>query len=972
MVYKEHYIELYVNGKKVDLEAQKSLNLRFNDVLFDPTKISSTQASYSFEFELPSTPNNDRIFNYANNLSKLDKFHSRWNAELYADGSKIFSGSLTLNSYKDKTYKANLVSVKNYSLDDIFGEMTMNEIKNWKIDFNGVETINQINSGDTSDVAFPLISYGVFQKSPKNKDDSIKEFTSKFDIDEYNRWYVESFPPSHSLLGTLKHAFESKGYVVGGDIFQNKHLRNMYMSVNLSDDQSPEYNVGNPRFGGVDLSATITTNGSSYIQELQFPYFKVLDKENGDWLYNFSDINIYDVLEKGTVTLNTQHPSYMYQPDENIIVIPADGFYKIELSAYTKLNTSGTIQATQYTLDPLDNSLSEENLDLPVGLREITPVEIQLVRNYDDNIELIKGKYNKKYFIGNPNIPTYTINGRTYDNGWLWETCFPHEDLYGAEIPTKQNDLTVVKRGGLRGAVASNTTTTTETGDGTTPRGGKRSRTRAGTIDITNNGGRYYQKTTFGYVYNDNEVMCYDQAVSPAFICGLSSMSIDGVRSVMRDGYSWSKNTADKNESFYNEIGYSLLKQNENGDLVTEQSDYNQNSYINAPVGYIRVSNTEMLGSLPCIVRLNKNDVLQLKEVHRGYMRDESIVTYGTTTTVNLKISAFSPRSYYDIKSSKSNRYEAQTEFDVQLNLANFLNSEKKVSEWVQNVVDAFNLEVIQNGNNVTINTKKKVGSNLLTAVNVDDRVNSNEAEAIAIDYPRSMSVMYKIDTDEWGFERSAVDAAGGDESILNDDNWKLSGDSGFSVVMLNDDTYQTSTSDKSLQYSYTWYQNFNWYAVNSSFEKTSNTPVIIRTPCISKYSYMIDGYDYEESMKHDGFGLSQRFWYKPQSTSAYVWTRTYPVESVSIYVPSNIYDGVNLSYKNTENSLLKEFFSINAYLSSNFVELDVYLSSDEYTRIKNGCLVHFDSDLYIPVEVGGFDPSGYNPTTLKLMKKVV
>ena len=94
----------------------------FNDVLFDPTKISSTQASYSFEFELPSTPNNDRIFNYANNLSKLDKFHCRWNAEVYADGSKIFEGSMTLNSYKGKVYKVNLVSVKTYSLDDIFGD----------------------------------------------------------------------------------------------------------------------------------------------------------------------------------------------------------------------------------------------------------------------------------------------------------------------------------------------------------------------------------------------------------------------------------------------------------------------------------------------------------------------------------------------------------------------------------------------------------------------------------------------------------------------------------------------------------------------------------------------------------------------------------------------------------------------------------------------------------------------------------
>ena len=142
MVYKEHLIELWVNGKKLELESQKSLNLRFQNVLFNPEKITSTQAEYSFEFEVPSTPNNDKIFDYANNLSKLNKFHSRWNAEVYADGTIIFEGSLTLNSYKNKMYKVNLVSIKNYSLDDIFGDDVMYDIsgtredQKWYIDFS--------------------------------------------------------------------------------------------------------------------------------------------------------------------------------------------------------------------------------------------------------------------------------------------------------------------------------------------------------------------------------------------------------------------------------------------------------------------------------------------------------------------------------------------------------------------------------------------------------------------------------------------------------------------------------------------------------------------------------------------------------------------------------------------------------------------------------------------------------------------
>ena len=35
------------------------------------------------------------------------------------------------------------------------------------------------------------------------------------------------------------------------------------------------------------------------------------------------------------------------------------------------------------------------------------------------------------------------------------------------------------------------------------------------------------------------------------------------------------------------------------------------------------------------------------------------------------------------------------------------------------------------------------------------------------------------------------------------------------------------------------------------------------------------------------------------------------------------------------------------------------------------GALVRFDSDLYYPIELSAYDPSGTNPTELKLMKKV-
>lgn len=945
MIYKSHFIELYINKEKADLESQKSLNLRFQNVLFNPEKISSSQAEYSFEFDLPSTPTNDKIFDYANNLSKVGKFRSRLNAEVYADGSPIFEGTLTLNGFKDKKYSCNLVSVKVYSLEDIFGDAKLTDIDNWKINFNGAETINQLNSELETDVVFPLVSYGAFQKSPSFTDEAGSDYTSKYDLDEYNKWYVESFYPSLSMLETLKHAFQYKGYKVGGDAFTDMFLKNIYMSTNLADGQSPEYNVGNPRFGKVNLNVSWAADGTAgYVQDLTYPYGKVGDfydvnqgHISADSVYNFSAVQLYDVLEEGTVSADTYQ--YMYQPYEHLIVIPADGFYKIDLSVSGNLLSNSAFTAMQNVREWSDDIGAlwlvpeEKDISITPDFKATTPLEIQLVRNYDDNLELIKGKYNMEFIDGYPDHATIANRGDA-SNYYNTYGCFPHEKL-GKEyekfgIPTNPGDLT------------------------------------SGNNFMT-------RDADFGYVNKDSELMMFDQVVSPSFICGFSTMGNKiggGQGAVMKNGYSWSKLTSEKDEAFYPEIGYQTCDYN-GGNYSFDDTTHNYNTYINCPAYSLTTASTAITGSLSCMVYLKKNDVLQLFAVHRDYNNENGDqITYRTSVNANLTIEAFSNRSYDLLKATNDNRYDAPTEFDTQLNLANFMNKEKKISEWVQNVADAFNLDIIQNGYNVEINTKKKFNRNLLAAVELDNRVNSENAEVSKIDYPRSMAVKYKIDTDEHGFYNSVP------ADKIDLPNWKDFGDSGYSVVQLNDDTYTTSTSDKNLQFSYTWYDDFNWYAVNSAFTKTSTSAITLNIPVISKEQYMIDGYDYTESLKHDGYGLAQRFWFRPNQTNCYVWTRNYPTEQIFIYEPKNLYTNyrdiyMNLSYKITENSLLKQYFNFTPYLASNYVEVEAYITPDEYNMLKNGSLVHLDSDIYYTVEINGYDCTGYNPTKLKLMKKL-
>ena len=979
MVSNVHYIELYIQGHLMELESQESLNLRINNVLFNPTKTTTSQAEYSYSFEIPSTPSNDEVLNYANNLSRTNKFHARYSAQVYGDGKLIFEGSLTVQKYDadDKMYTCNLVNIKINSLEDIFGDTKMTDL-HWDIDFDGAPTINSVNSDYGTAYYFPLVSYGVFQKTYVSRDEVGATYTPKHTMDKYNRWWVESFYPSLNVVETLRRAFESKGYIVGGSAFSDPNIKYIYASCNLASEQSPIYNLGNPKFGSLSLSATMSTTGkTAYEQQLSYPYFKVSGITyinqgfTRETKYNFEAIDMFDILGNGTVTIN--NPTYMYDPNEKVVVIPASGFYKIELSATTTLNTSGNITVKHYIYDPLDREMNEEDIQLAVNINEHTPVEIALIRNYDDNYELIKGKRNKCYVNGNPNQATYTLNGRTYDNVNDWLTCFPHEDPYNADLPTETNDLTLVNTKSMFGGRRSSSDGAVNTIGGSRTENGNFSgrRTRGSTVNgsgFNSDSGRYWSRAKLGYIYNDSEIMAYDQAVSEGFVCGLSSF-YGGVTSVAKNGYSWSKSTAIKNEAFYPEIGYSLLKREEgSGNLVTEQTNFNSNIYINTPISRVGVTpdNKTVSGYVSCWVWLEKDDVLELVTVHRGY--ETAIgnkVRYESTTNVNLNITAMTDRDYNSVKSTNSCEYYHASELPTKLNLFNFTNQETKVSDWIQNIQNAFNLDIVQDGNLIDINTNQGIKKTISYAVDVDDRVNSNQAESEYISYPKEMSVRYKIDTEEWGFELTVP------EEHINEDDWKNWGDSGFTVIQLSDDTYETKTQNVSTQFSYTYYDNFLWKEVLQDGTETEFSGLTITIPVIEKAEFMAEGYGYDEAMKHDGYSLTQRFWYRDQVSQEYVWLSDHMHEQVFLTYPMNAWERFNLSYKDTEKSIVTEYFNVAPMLSSNYVKIEVYLTPDEYMAIKGGALVHFDSDLYYTSEISGYDPSGNNPTTLKLFKKV-
>jgi len=87
------------------------------------------------------------------------------------------------------------------------------------------------------------------------------------------------------------------------------------------------------------------------------------------------------------------------------------------------------------------------------------------------------------------------------------------------------------------------------------------------------------------------------------------------------------------------------------------------------------------------------------------------------------------------------------------------------------------------------------------------------------------------------------------------------------------------------LNTSYCWYDDFK--ILNDKDEEIGT----INIPVISKFSYMIDGYSYEDSMKEDGKGLALRYWFRGKNTGFSVLVNgKYPV---NIYDTSNSLNGV-------------------------------------------------------------------------------
>ena len=941
-ISKRHNISIVVNREELEVESQDKINLRINNTVYNPEKVSVTQSEYSFSFNVPQTPKNNRIFGFANVPSVKGKFIKQFNAYVYADNVEIFKGLLRISSIGDGNYKCNLISIKNSSIDEIFGDSTMNEIR-WDVPYVGTATQNAVNQEDNPDFFFPLVCYGAFQKDPYMRittdDSELKYFTSTNLLDKWTKFYNETFVPSPKIIELIKRMIQQKGYTYSGDAFSDDLINKLYLSSSITSEQDPAYNIGGNRGKIiVDFNYNIEGQKGTTIErynnyserELDYPecYHYLLFGEDKRDDMGEDTAMIYTLWQKdGNKNTVTQNNDDMWE--NGFIVIPHDGYYKVRVDVDIQLNSKeATVEDSFPYLVQDQNDINNLKLmhfacNKPMNLDNLS-YDIQLVKN---------GSYELEFIAPNKINHARQPLDLFYGDYTTVFTDYPHE------APRAYSN-----------------------------------RRRSGSSRRGSTGDYEFYWQTY------NNVRHYDPRVNEDFVMGMSTAS--NAWGIMKNGKSWDAEVDYYGYNIFRSNGYMKTKTDRSTNpptTTTMLTDYHRLDNDVPECRYTRLSDKNANGTGYAIMWFNKNDVLDLKLMTKQFkkykdLKDDGEITYtvpDVTVSGRVEISAFSPNKR-DIKKS----WNSASSFDTNLNIGNFLNKEEAQKDFFNNFLTTFNLSCnIENGN---IDINKNVGlSSSNEAVEVDNRINVKDVETEIIDFPTSIQVKWTTSDDESGFYHSVPD------DHINDDDWKEWADVGTEKVSFVKNEFSKNEISKTTKFSYNWWMDFNLtdYFLRDGLSHVENGNIQLTLPIIAKDENFIDGGDYEEMMKKDGRSLKQRLWFKGESTPYCVPNRngaTYDIyggyisakEYIDICLPTKYYQGRDvLKYTKDKNSLLMRYFNVNENVDSNYATIEVYLTPQEYIRLKNGAMVRFDNDRYQICSITGYDPSGGNKTKLKLMK---
>jgi len=364
-------IELYIDKQLCDISDPSKFSVYLKRQFYNPTELNTKDAQASYSITLPATAVNSRIFGYGNVEEVRGKFDRLYDAQLIVNGIKIFDGKFKLSEIDSSHFKGNLGVPAPVTAKDIFKELNMNQVGEWKMDFFGAETVNKINqSPDITACIFPLALYGLLPRI-----DQKGSYSSKTLIDDTVRFDYKDTKPSINCLLLIKKMFENYGYKITGNAFNDRKLRNLYMSYKNPKDYANWWGSGKTE---IHLEWSVMKN-RDIENKFGFRTLECLDNNLGICsvnLFNATNMRLKEPLSDNQIS--TQIGNTVF------VRIPFTGFYKITMKTKIKM---------------LDEEGQKDKIYVRKNVISDFRTELKLIRNFDG--KLADMNFDNIYFKNN-------------------------------------------------------------------------------------------------------------------------------------------------------------------------------------------------------------------------------------------------------------------------------------------------------------------------------------------------------------------------------------------------------------------------------------------------------------------------------------------------------------------------------------------------------------------------------------------
>jgi hypothetical protein len=329
-------IELFINETITD--TGDNFNVRLNRQLINPAELNTKDAQYSFSISIPLTRRNNIAFGFANVEEIKGKFNKIYRAQLVINSVRIFVGYFRLSEIGDE-YKGNLYIPVVKSIKDIFGDIMLNQLPEYRIPFSdfasSITAINNAALAAPQMAIFPYVLYGLLPKVPLDKNDN--NYSGRDVWDNSVRINMQDVPPSINPLLMLKHIFNSQGYELGGTAFNDPRLTELYMSYRNSVDYIQPWN-----YGYHAKIMVLGSWGSRVNKRGGGDHFETGVFQTSDRGYNIYSANLFDCTNAQITVFNDPGGNVLYKEVNDTsgttwaqtqIRIPASGYYKIKFEA---------------------------------------------------------------------------------------------------------------------------------------------------------------------------------------------------------------------------------------------------------------------------------------------------------------------------------------------------------------------------------------------------------------------------------------------------------------------------------------------------------------------------------------------------------------------------------------------------------------------------------------------------------------